>query len=487
MATTENSRKVRWGEADNQTHTYYVNGYDGKPSDDAARYQEMGPQHGYHRMPRERPNPSYHVPLTGYDYESDAKDSDDEDDILRGLIRHPDKMLDDQSQQPEINHERLEWQQMLQSVLMGEVIKSERKRLATAANIREQHPVIIKEIWVSLRAILRGRTNAMEKQNLEESRQEIDKVLNRLLEFRVEDNDQPALEQVADLLKDIDRIEGLFPTRAELSAHSPKYASETVQTRVDALNAWCTVTRSLEMQYRILKDWTGSDDLEIARDPVSEDKVLTAAEQKELFGRSTPNVTAHEIDPSFLERILKESALQDTFDRRLLSALSCLLIKSKQTMAANSELFEEMNLPPFIGELKRLASFPTSLVEEALKYKLRYQDRLNNPSSPMIDAMLEDYRGLLKLACNVRRQYDELVTPAPGWELEEHEIMCISYDNIVMDAARFYIRLIGYKLDVERENNLRECEVMEKEWDFLKETICRHVKGGDRECAEQFW
>ncbi|CAO3622765.1 unnamed protein product [Cunninghamella echinulata] len=31
---------------------------------------------------------------------------------------------------PEITHERLEWQQMLQSVLMGEVIKSEKKRLS---------------------------------------------------------------------------------------------------------------------------------------------------------------------------------------------------------------------------------------------------------------------------------------------------------------------------------------------------------------------
>ncbi|GAB5590544.1 Suppressor of Sensor Kinase (SLN1) [Umbelopsis nana] len=483
MAATENSRKVRWEETDNQTHNYYMNGYDSKPAADGARYPEAS--NGYHRLPRGQANPSYHVPLAGYDYESDGKDSDDEDDILRGLIRHPDKLRDDQSQQPEINHERLEWQQMLQSVLMGEVIKSERKRLATAANIREQHPVIIKEIWVSLRALLRGRTNAMEKQNLEESRQEIVKVLDRLLEFKVQDNDQPALDQVADLLKDIDRIEGLFPTRAALSVHCPKYASETVQTRVDALNAWCTITRSLEMQYQILKDWTGSDELQIARDPASEDKVLTAAEQQVVLG-SFSNVTAHEIDPSFLERILKESALQDTFDRRLLSALNNLLIKSKQTMVANSELFEEMNLSPFIGELKRLAMFPTSLVEEALKYKLHYQDRLINPSSPMIDAMLEDYRGLLKLACNVRRQYEELATPAPGWGPDEHETVCINYDNIVMDAVRFYFRLIGYKLDIERENNLRECEVMEKEWEFLKETICRYVKGGDRECAEQY-
>ncbi|CAO3666433.1 unnamed protein product [Umbelopsis ramanniana] len=374
---------------------------------------------------------------------------------------------------------------MLQSVLMGEVIKSERKRLATAANIREQHPTIIREIWIALRAKLTGRTSVTEKQNLEELRQDVDKVLDVLLGFKVQDTEPPALDQVADLLKDIDRIEGLYPTRAELSAHCPKYASETVQARVDALNAWGTITHSLKMQFQILKDWTGSDELQIARDPATEVQYLTPAEHKAVLG-SNSNVTAQEIDPSFLERILKESALQDTFDRRLLSALYSLLVKSKQTMASNSELFDEMKLPPFIGELKRLASFPISLVEEALKYKLHYQDRLNNPSSPMIDAILEDYRGLLKLACNVRQQYEELATPAPGWEFEECEAVCINYDSIVMDAVRFYFRLIGYKIDMERENSLRECEVMEKEWDFLKETICRSIKGADRECAEQF-
>ncbi|KAM3583164.1 Suppressor of Sensor Kinase (SLN1) [Umbelopsis sp. WA50703] len=481
MATTDNSRKVRWEDPESPPRSFHTNGYD-KNLDENTRYQDL-PANGYHRSPHEKP--SYHVPLAGYDSDSDGKGSDDEDDILRGLIRHPDKLRDDPSQQPEINHERLEWQQMLQSVLMGEVIKSERKRLSTAANIREQHPVIIKEIWVSLRAILSGRTNAMEKQNLEETRQEIDRVLDRLLEFKVKDEKVQALDQVADLLKDIDRIESLYPTRAELSVNCSKYASEAVQTRVDALNAWCTITRSLEMQYKILRDWTGSDELQITRDPTSEDKVVSTSEQQQVLGTFS-SFTAHEIDPSFLERILKESALQDTFDRRLLSALNSLLVKSKQTMIANSELFEEMNLPAFIGELKRLASFPTSLVEEALKYKLRYQDRLNNPSSPMIDAMLDDYRGLLKLACNVRRQYEELATPAPGWEPEEYEILCINYDTIVMDAVRFYFRLVGYKVDVERENSLRECEVMEKEWEFMKETICRYVKGGDSECAEQF-
>lgn len=195
---------------------------------------------------------------------------------------------------PEITHERLEWQQMLQSVLMGEVIKSEKKRLSNKERFQQQKPT--QEIWLSLRALLRGRTAQQEQQYLEEGRKEIDKVLEMVMDFKVKDlpvksninadnnnnnknnednnnaddghnstddnnnNDEDknayALKQVADVLKSIDRIESLYTTRAEMTMANPQYGSLAFQTRLDALNSWCTITRSLRMQYKILRDWT---------------------------------------------------------------------------------------------------------------------------------------------------------------------------------------------------------------------------------------
>ncbi|KAI8968533.1 hypothetical protein BDF20DRAFT_828273 [Mycotypha africana] len=378
---------------------------------------------------------------------------------------------------PEITHERLEWQQMLQSVLLGEILKSEKKRLSTSDKFTQEKP--IQEIWLSLRALLRGRTIIQEQKSLEDSRKEIGSVLRMVMEFRVEENDeQNALRKVAEVLKNVDRIESLYTTRAEMIQAHPQYGSIEFQTRLDALNSWCTITRSLSMQYKILRNWTGSEDLQIARKKPEEPSTTETNNSSKEDARNN--------DTSFVERLLKESALQDTFDKRTLSALNSLLVKSKETMILNSAQFQEMNLPSFITQLRQLAYFPISLVEEALKLRLEYKSRMQEPPKQMVDAMMEDYRGLLSLACRVKREYEELTHSAPGFVLEEDEPIDRNYDAVLMESVRFYFKLITWKLNLEKENNLREKEVMEKEWAFLQETICQTVDKADWECAEQF-
>lgn len=425
---------------------------------------------------------------------SDESSSDLDDDDEFTLYAHEQALA---AAAPEIKHERLEWQQMLQSVLLGEVLKSEKKRLSTSDQMKPKKP--IQEIWLSLRALLRGRTIAQEQKYLEEGRREINSVIDAVMAFRVtmpakstttssEDEDvltreDVALEQVAEVLKSVDRIESLYSTRAEMIAANPRYGEAEFQARLDALNAWCTITRSLYMQYKILSDWTGSKDLQIARkqDDIPDDTNTTSTTTTTTTPKQQPT------DPSFVERILKESALQDTFDKRTLSALNLLLVKSKRTMIVNNSLFDEMNLPPFINQLRQLAVFPTSLVEEALKLRLEYKGRLNAPPKQMVDAMMDDYRGLVSLACRVKKQYEDLAHPAPGWQLRSDEFIDEDYDEVLMESMRFYFKLITWKLDLERENSFRECEVMEKEWEFFTRTVCQVVDKADEECAVQFW
>ena len=505
---------------------------------DTLNYQQ---RNGQLQEDQQQPWP-YNIPVNvgtnnyrnSADYEDDFSDEENEsvndlDDENEMAFNH---LYRNQSlAPPEIKHERIEWQQMLQSVLLGEVLKSEKKRLSTTDRLKQQKPM--QEIWMSLRALLRGRTIAQEQKYLEEGRKEINSVIDEVMVFKVHEpepetrkeedtgdaassttdnnttddgnNEQQrqeqnevqqevpkkkkkndALDQVAEVLKKVDRIESLYSTRSEMINANPRYGQPDFQARLDALNAWCTITRSLYMQYKILRDWTGSKDLQIApKDETSTTPIKTTNEEKR--NSDVFNLQVQRTDPSFVERILKESALQDTFDKRTLSALNLLLVKSKRTMIANNSLFREMRLPPFINQLRQLAVFPTSLVEEALKLRLEYKDRLHEPPKQMVDAMMEDYRGLLALACRVKKQYQELAHPAPGWQLKGNEFIDRDYDVVLMDSMRFYFKLITWKLDLERENSLRECEVMEKEWDFLKSTVCQVVIQADEECASQFW
>ncbi|KAI8393936.1 uncharacterized protein BYT42DRAFT_488596 [Radiomyces spectabilis] len=380
-----------------------------------------------------------------------------------------------------MTQERLEWRQMLQSVLNGDVIESEKKRFCTTDLLTQQKPM--QEIWLSLRALLRGRTIPEEQKSLEEGRKEIDTVLDLVLNFKIDPHaEESALVQVADVLKSIDRIESLYPTRANTINENPKYGATEFQMRLDALNAWCTITRSLHMQHKILRDWTGSEDLQIAQ----KQALPPAPKDADQSVPSSASIKMQNNDISFVERILKESALQDTFNNRTLSALNSLLLKSKQTMIENNTLFQDMNLPPFISELRQLANFPTSLVEEALKLRLEYRDRMNNPPKQMVDAMLEDYRGLLALACRVKSQYKQLAHPAPGWEFKEDYFISQNYGSVLTESVRFYFKLITWKLNLEKENSLRECELMEKEWEFLETTVCKAVENIYIECARQF-
>lgn len=403
------------------------------------------------------------------DYSDDDDQSNSEEDDETAFNQLYARNQNVSNVAPEITHERLEWQQMLQSVLLGEVIKSEKKRLSSSDKFTQENPT--QEIWLSLRALLRGRTILQEQKSLDDSRKEIDGVLKMVMDFKIEkDESDQALRKVAEVLKNIDRIESLYTTRAEMILAHPEYGSIAFQTRLDALNSWCTVTRSLSMQYRILRNWTGAEDLQIARKKPEEEDA-----------RNNAN------DTSFVERLLKESALQDTFDKRTLSALNSLLMKSKETMIYNSSQFKEMNLPSFISQLRQLAYFPISLVEEALKLRLEYKSRMQEPPKQMVDDMMEDYRSLLSLACRVKREYEELTHSAPGWKLDDDEPVDRNYDNVLMESVRFYFKLITWKLKLEKENNLREKEVMEKEWAFLQGTVCQAVDKADWECAEQFW
>ncbi|CAG8562632.1 3453_t:CDS:2, partial [Ambispora leptoticha] len=355
--------------------------------------------------------------------------------------------------------ERIAWQSMLSSVLTGEVIKSEKRRLSGSNS--EEAASINYQIWLGVRAITRCHLITEEKSIVDEMRRHVDDVLQEVIDFKVKPGHVSALDQVGNILKKVRRCENLYPSRRAMMNEKSLYKSKEFQYSLDALNSWLTITESLQTQLKILQNWTGSETLEIAR---------------------PKDAPANAENSPFIERILKENGLKRTFDKRTLSTLHTLLSKAKRVMIDNADAFAKMNLPPYVDELQKLLNFPTKLMEECMKLLLEYPT-LSEPTILMIEQQMEDFRVSLELACKIKHQYLELIKPAPGWDIPP----CIdeNYNTVLLDLLKFYFKLLQWKLkDGAKTLFFKEAEILEYEWSFLSE-ICQQIGGGDSVTAAE--
>ncbi|CAG8546708.1 956_t:CDS:2 [Diversispora eburnea] len=364
-----------------------------------------------------------------------------------------------------MQRERIEWQSFLASVITGEVIKSEKRRLSGSSRQESDFKF---NLWLGIRAAVRGRLTqnpVEEKLIVVEKQRQIDNVLREVIQFKVKSGNIPPIDQVAELLHKVDSCESLYPSRRAMMADKTLYRLPEFQNNLDALTSWLTATRSLQTQLRILQNWTGSEDLIITR---------------------PKDAPADAENPSFIERILKENSLKQTFEKRILTTVHSLLLKGKHVMIENATSFENMKLPPYINELQQLLNFPTKLMEECMKLLLEYANVLNEPTMLTVQQMMDDFRISLPLACQIKHQYLELIKTETGWMIPP----CIdeNYTTVLSESLKFYFTLLHWKVKYGYKNKtvfFKEAEILENEWSFLS-GICHHITGGDAEIAEQF-
>jgi len=60
-----------------------------------------------------------------------------------------------------------------------------------------------------------------------------------------------------------------------------------------------------------------------------------------------------------------------------------------------------------------------------------------------------------------------------------------SFDTTLLDALRFYFRLLNLQMSDENRVVSKESDILEQEWEFLT-YVAGFVEGGDMEVAEQF-
>ncbi|KAK5827198.1 hypothetical protein F5H01DRAFT_287313 [Linnemannia elongata] len=357
----------------------------------------------------------------------------------------------------ELNRERIDWQSMLQSVLTGEVFSIENKRLEDP-NFEIQ-PAIKHQIWLGLRANLHARPAGDEERFVETARTQVDSYLQEVMDFKVDPNIEASpLEQVLSVLLKVDMVESLYPKNAAIGVDKPLYNSAKFQYRLSALNAYASVMKKMKIQTKILRNWTGSDTLEVTRSKDSSQEV------------------------SFVDRLLKENGLERTFEKSTLSSLREALIQIKATMVENAVAFASMGLVPTMSELQRLVRFPSTLMQECLRLRLEYADRVTVPTLPNVDQMLDDFKTSLFLACQIKYDYEVLESAEDGWYLEP----CIDseYEKVLKLSLQFYFKLLSWKVEYWGQSKKYTDSVLDLEWESLS-SLGQQIDGIGLDTAEQ--
>lgn len=330
-----------------------------------------------------------------------------------------------------------------------------------------------------------------EKEVLESYRSEIHKVIEQVLNFQISpDPTGPCpYEQVMNVLSKVDWVESLYPCRKMLSMDHPDYNSLPFQYNLDAMYSWVNITNALITQIGILKAWAGADSSSLFDNHAPHPMHHDYQTRQDVLDASIMDRQYHHLkDPvlsAFIDRLLKEPGVKATFEKRILTVSLDLLFKIKETMTMNSTTFSKMCLPSYSQELRQFACFPANLMEEFLKVRLDYMERvLNKITSVTLDQNIEDLGMMLNLAIHIKREYEVLNTEAVGWEITEN--IQSSYDVMLLRALRLYFKLLDIKFKPSTEVlATKEVELLEHEWDLLSRT-CTEIAGGDVEAAVQF-
>ena len=444
--------------------------------------------------PRNDPDSQYFQ--RGPNQPVDAGDSDEED-FGRTLLDSSGDFRDMfssllvseliETETPE-QRERLEWQTMLASVLDGDVLKSEKTRIAVAlATSGEEQDKYNHNLWLGIRAKIMDTSEEAERKRVEDLRlRTVDPVINEVLTFcarDLEDSDDPGaitLQQVNEVLLHLDIVHSLYPTLKALHLDKPVVAEPGFQAHRDALITWSTIFTSLRRQIDVLRKWTGSETLDVTAPVTNTDSPLGA---RYTLGDSGPVADG----TTFLERAMKEESIQMTFAKGFMTTVHSLIGASRDAQVNLAPLLKKMNLPSFERELVPLISFPTQLALASLRVRLDYAQKLKEPVVIIIDQMTEDLKLNIGIACTLKRQYEAFLSPDPGgnWNLPP----CISdnYDSVVLDALSFFFKLIHWKLKSgAKDIYFKETDLIECQWPTFND-VALTVPGGTSMVAEQLW
>ncbi|KAF8634471.1 hypothetical protein AX15_000912 [Amanita polypyramis BW_CC] len=437
-----------------------------------------------------RNDPDNHYFQRGLGQLSDAGDNSDDEELGRIFYANDGSMdrisafifESEASALPasRAERERLEWQTMFASVMGGDVLKSEKTRIAIALeSLGDEQANLHVNIWLGLRAKLYGRSEREERLKIEDKRMRINSVLDEISYFRVPDSihhdTEAVIQCVTELLRRLDLAQSLYPSLKAFYLDKPVSTTEAFQQRRDALNAWLNTLYILKLQIGLLQRWTGSETLDVTQRTNNEVTLKSI--------RKMSNRVDAAGGTSFVERVLKEDSMQRTFERGFLVTVHAFVVSAREGQNIFLPWFEEMNLPTFEKELIPLISFPTKLAQACLRMRLEYVRKLKDPDMLIIEQTMDDLKLGLGLACTLKRQYDDFLTPEPdnGWSVPD----CLSqdYDATIIEALTTFFKLLNMKLKSSKNVYVTETDILDAQWATLID-VSSAVPGGSCLVAE---
>jgi mitogen-activated protein kinase kinase kinase len=194
------------------------------------------------------------------------------------------------------NRERLEWHGMLASVLMGDVVAQEKKRLIGSTEEKES-TTMRSELFLGIRAKVCGRSLAAQRRMVDDGRTKVDALIDQITNFEIQGKDKTSKtpqEQVQDILDRWEKCELLWPTRAGLMTAKPNCASPAFNASLEAIVAWNNITQLINTELLVLQNWVGNEELDFRRPTISANNEAAGIDR----------------ETTFLDRILKDDNLK---------------------------------------------------------------------------------------------------------------------------------------------------------------------------------
>lgn len=397
--------------------------------------------------------------------------------------------------------ERLEWQSMLSSVLNGDVVRSEKTKIIDNSGIAEGqesflHTRYKESLWFGIRAKLFNRTDDDQRKIILYRRTLVDQMIDEVLRYVIscDSKEKSPRLQVVEILDNYENVCDQWRTLEDMRQDKPACRSEAFQNRIDALNAWLTITDAIERETQSFRLWIGNDELDITKGPTEQQMPLPADLEKNSLTSSKNKFVKkifEEDNKSLAERLMKEKDVHTIFKTRIFVPLAPWMVKSKETYIRLGHMFEVLKLPDYVHNLIQLCLVPMKLIKEIINIRMKYAVKLQNPTLMMIDQMIDDFKSYITIALEVKSGVMEYCKPDPHktWlitDLFENEI--VDFDNVVLQCVRYFLVLLNRKLvDSSRSpytfRTSKEPEELENTWNYLKK-VGEHIEGGSSVVAE---
>ncbi|PSK39217.1 hypothetical protein C7M61_001820 [Candidozyma pseudohaemuli] len=397
--------------------------------------------------------------------------------------------------------ERLDWQAMLSSVLTGDVVRSEKTKIIDNTSVNDgQEPFLhtnYKEnLWFGIRAKLFNRTEDDQKKIIFYRRTLTEQLIEDIMSFELsydKDSKSPR-QQVVEILEKYERVCDQWRSLEDMKHDKPACRSEAFQNRIDALNAWLSITDAIERESQSFKLWVGNDDLDIMRGK-ADALVPNEAELERDSLTSSKNKVVKKIfeedNKSLAERLMKEKDVHTIFRKRIFIPLAPWMVKSRETYINLGHIFEVLKLPDYIHDLIQLCLIPLRLIKEIINIRMKYALKLQNPTLMMIDQMIEDFKSYITIALEVKNGIMSYCKPDENktWLIEDlFDSDILDFDKVVLQCVRYFLVLLNRKLidssktpSTFRTN--KEPEELEDTWNFLK-SLGEFIDGGSIVVAE---